>query len=61
MDKFKRIFWILPGAIIIWIFFAFKGKIHSLKDILSEDNWDYNVLFTFIFYALIFGLLIIFE
>lgn len=58
MDDFRKTFWILPGAIIIWIYFALKGKIHSFNDIVNEGNWDYNVLFTFIFYALIFGLLI---
>ena len=60
MDDFKRIFWVLPGAILIWIFFALKGEIFSLKDILiNEANWDYNVLLTLVFYCIIFAIFII--
>lgn len=44
----------------MWSYFMVKGKKRFLS-VINEDYWDYNVLFTFLFYALAFGWVIIFK
>lgn len=56
----SRIIWALPGALIMWIYFALNGKRLSFSVVSNEKNIKYSVLFSLLFYAVLISLIFIF-
>ena len=48
----SRIIWALPGAVIVWIYYALN--------VSNEKNIKNNVLFSLLFYAVLISLIFIF-
>jgi len=57
----SRIIWALPGAVIMWIYFTLNGKRLSFSVVSNEKNIKYNVLFSFLFYAIIIILILLLK
>ena len=56
----SRIIWALPGAVIVWIYYALNGKRLSFSVVSNEKNIKNNVLFSLMFYAVLISLIFIF-